>query len=59
MSGSETLQAEGTSSSDDVGLICAGRSSPAVAGRALAAPSATFTSGASAFFIPRGAEGGL
>lgn len=29
------LQAEGTSNSDDVGLICAGRSSPAVAGRRL------------------------
>lgn len=53
------LQAGGTSSSDDVGLICAGRSSPAVAGRVLAAPSTLLTSGASAFFIPCRAEGGL
>lgn len=49
----------GTASSNDAGLSHTGRSLPAVAGRVLAAPFTVFTSGASAFFIPHGATGGL
>lgn len=56
---SDMLQAESTSSRGDVGLICAGRSSPAAAGRAVAAPAAAFPSRALPFFLPQRGEGGL
>lgn len=53
------LQTESTSSRADVGLICAGRSSPAVTDRAVAALAAVFPSGALAFFLPHRGEAGL